>query len=262
MRDRAFFTVVMAVCAISGARLRDGAGMEALGVTPARRAPDSESFYSAANRAFPADLSQATEFDYKRAKVLLAMLWIQYGHPPRVAANLGDYMTMCSIDSFHSEARWPPGLTVAEVQERRRLFWGAYTVDIYTATTWNFPVRHRELQCTVVYPAAVDDEDITDMGIVSGRLSWMEGWLFTNDLYRVLEHTLDQLRQRRLPIDTSRVTALWHDRSRPSAEEVLAVVDKLYERLSPEFKQAKSVTGDIRLDRFGFQGELTCLWVI
>ena len=61
-------------------------------------------------------------------------------------------------------------------------------MDVYTATTWGFIVRHRELQCTVMYPAAVDDEDITETGIVQRkrRLCWMEGWNFTNDLYRIL----------------------------------------------------------------------------
>lgn len=109
-----------------------------------------------------------------------------------------------------------------------------------------------------MYPAEVDDEDITEEGIIAppNRLSWIQGWNFTNDLYRILEHSLDQLRQRRAGNDTSRVAALFRDRSGPSPAEVLDVVDKLYADLAPEFKQAKAVTGNFAEDRFGFQGEL------
>jgi len=40
---------------------------------------------------------------------------------------------------------------------------------------------------------------------------------------------------------------------------VLSVVENLYADLSPEFKQAKAVTGNLVEDRFGFQGKLGSL---
>lgn len=124
MHDRAFYAVTMAMCAITSARMRDGASyLLDAGVKahlPAD-APTSEAFYEAAARTFPADLSQASEFDYKRAKVIIAMLCIQFGNVRQLTTHLGDYMTLCSIDNFHLEARWPPNLPETEVQERRRL---------------------------------------------------------------------------------------------------------------------------------------------
>lgn len=98
------------------------------------------------------------------------------------------------------------------------------------------------------------------MGIVprkeGPRVSWLIGWNFTNDLYRILEHSLDQLRQRRNPNDTSAVSALYANRTGPSPAEVLSVVDELYTNLPPQFKEAKAMTGNIDEDRFGFQGKL------
>lgn len=84
-------------------------------------APTSEAFYEAATRTFPADLSMAHDFDYKRAKVILAMICIQFGHVRQLTTHLGDYMTLCSNDHFHLENRWPPHLPETEIQERRRL---------------------------------------------------------------------------------------------------------------------------------------------
>ncbi|KLT45607.1 hypothetical protein CC85DRAFT_240399 [Cutaneotrichosporon oleaginosum] len=263
MHDRAFYAVTMAMCAITSARMRDGASYLAeAGVKAHLTAdtPSSEAFYEAATRTFPADLSQASEFDYKRAKVILAMLCIQFGNVRQLTTHLGDYMTLCSNDNFHLEARWPSNLPETEVQERRRLFWGAYTVDVYAATTFGGVVRHREAQSTVLYPALVhDDDEITERGIVpringTNRPSYLVGWNFTTDLYRILEHSLDQLRIKRLNADnTSHITNFYSTRSGPTPQEGLDLVAQLYSELPDDFKGAKAMTGDMKEDRYGFQ---------
>lgn len=266
MSDRAFCAATMSICAITAARVRDGAG--SIGENAPKQklpstCPPSEVFYEAAQRCFPSDLAQAPEFDYKRAKALLAMICIQYGHVRQLSANLGDYMTLCSIDSFHNEGRWPANLPETEVQERRRLFWGTYTIDVYAASTWGLTVRHREAQATVLYPAEVyDDDEITETGIVPRqdrpkRPSYLVGWNFTTDLYRILEHAQSQLRQRRHdPGDSrSRVTSLYASSSRPSPREALDLVAQLYAELPSDFKGAKAMTGNIEEDRYGFEGE-------
>lgn len=246
----------MSVCAITAARVRDGAGTVNNSISLPSSCPPSEAFYDAAIRAFPSDLSQALEFDYKRAKALLAMICVQYGHVRQLTAHIGDYITLCSIDGFHNESRWPPNLPETEIQERRRLFWGAYTIDVYASCTWGLIVRHREAQSTVLYPAEVyDDDEITEAGIVPrpvGRPSYLVGWNFTTDLYRILEHALSQIRQK--PGD-SRVTALYANRSGPSPGEALDLVSQLYKELPGDFKGAKAMTGNIEEDRYGFQGE-------
>ncbi|TXT04335.1 hypothetical protein VHUM_04102 [Vanrija humicola] len=271
LHDRAFYAATMAVCAIASARVRDGAdamgdtdgGLSLMSKLPPST-PPSEVFYEATVRAFPRDLSQAPEFDYKRSKVILAMLCIQYGQVRQLMTHLHDYITLSAADAFHLESRWPPNLPETELQERRRLFWAAYTIDVYSATTWGGIVSHREAQSTVLYPAEVyDDDEITPDGIVrlpgpngeeSRGVSFLTGWNFTSDLYRILEHALDDLRKRRQPVEnTGRVSALYADRNGPSAAEVLDVVNKLYADLPSEFKGAKAMTGNLEDDRYGYQ---------
>lgn len=124
-------------------------------------------------------------------------------------------------------------------------------------------MRHREAQSTVLYPALVhDDDEITERGIVapihgSSRPSYLVGWNFTTHLYRILEHSLDQLRTKRLNSDSSsRITGFYAARLGPSAQEGLDLVAQLYAELPDEFKGAKAMTGDMKEDRYGFQGEL------
>lgn len=119
----AFHALTMSVCAIASARLRDGAVPSPHSSTPTSDSPPptSEIFYQAAVSSYPRDIATASDFDYKRAKPLLATLAIQYGQIPAVHAHIGDYMTLCAIDGFHNESRWPNDLNEIEVQERRRL---------------------------------------------------------------------------------------------------------------------------------------------
>jgi len=122
--DRAFSAAVMAACAMASSRIRDGAfdRFPNPPVFPIETAVSlSEEFYRAAIRAIPVDLSVAAEFNYKRAKALLCAVAIQFGYARTFSAHLGDYMTMCSIDGFHHEIRWPAGLSAIDIQERRRL---------------------------------------------------------------------------------------------------------------------------------------------
>jgi hypothetical protein len=114
----------MAACAMSSARIRDGAidRFPNPPIFPVQAAVSlSEFFYQAAVKAIPGDLSVATHFNYKRAKALLCATAIQLGYARTFNTHLGDYITMCSIDGFHCEVRWPAGLTQIDIQERRRL---------------------------------------------------------------------------------------------------------------------------------------------
>jgi hypothetical protein len=118
-RSRPFFCSVMSLCALAAARIRDGAGSgnasEALGAVP------SETFYRAVLAALPSDLNHAGHFDYKRTKSNLSLLCIQYGDIRGLHRHLGDYLSLCAMDGFHLESRWPADIDTVEVEERRRL---------------------------------------------------------------------------------------------------------------------------------------------
>lgn len=135
-----------------------------------------------------------------------------------------------------------------------------YQLDVYAAITWNGIVRHRESQSTVLYAAEVDDDEITEAGIQPRphrQQPWLRGWNFVVDLYRILEHAVESLRARKLlsPDDPSEpVSSLFERKTGPSGSEVMNVVGKLYDQLSPDFKGAKAMTGNLDEDVYGFQG--------
>lgn len=143
MHDRPFFACVMALCALTSARLRDGAclpnhsqvdprlnessplygyvGRPSADPEYKNHSAASEDFYLAACEAIPRDPTRATDFNYKRAKTHLALLCIQYGDVRQLMVHLHDYLTASALDGFHLESRWPVGLTEIEIQERRRM---------------------------------------------------------------------------------------------------------------------------------------------
>ncbi|WWC68415.1 uncharacterized protein I206_102342 [Kwoniella pini CBS 10737] len=261
-KSRSFYCLTMAVCALAAARLRDGAPKE---YHLKHELVPSEAYFQAIFTSFPTDLSKARDFDYKRTKVLLSMLCIQYGDISKAILHIGDYCTLISIDGFSLESRWPKGLNTIEIEERRRLYWNAYQADIYLATTFGGMIRHRESQSTVLYPAEVlTDDEITPDGIlphaIPGRVSFIRGWNFVTNLYRIIEHALCQMRQRNQSYDgenqiamlfsTKKVGAKKYD---PGPEEILQTVENLYKDLPDCMRGMKEMTGNTFEDRYGFQ---------
>ncbi|WWD18151.1 hypothetical protein CI109_102600 [Kwoniella shandongensis] len=272
-RNPAFHAVTMAVCAITSARIRAGAcptlyqpaSSSSSSHLSTHHHPSSETFYHASIASFPTDITRATDFNYKRMKVILALLSVQYADIASANAHIGDYLTMCAIDGFHNESRWPAGLNEIEVQERRRLFWSAYQHDVYVATTWNGLIRQREAQSTVLYPAEVDDDDDIAPGGIRPpshphqSVSFFKGWNFVTDLYRILEHAVSELRARSQAIDRANPIATLFLRDTlspgngPGPNAVLRFVEDMYHALPEDFKTTKEMTGDLEKDRYGHQ---------
>ena len=113
--NRPFFCSLMSLCAMVTARVADGVrdAQELLAVP-------TEVFHRACLGAFPHSLADAQDFEYKRTKSYLALLGIQYGDIQALWHHLGDYMTLCAMDGFHLEARWP-AVDRIEQEERRRV---------------------------------------------------------------------------------------------------------------------------------------------
>jgi hypothetical protein len=108
-----------------------------------------------------------------------------------------------------------------------------------------------------------DDEDIsaTEINLMPhefGSVSWLKGWNFTTDLYRILEHAIERVRMRRHVQDPDPggvVSCLFQSKAGPSSAEISRAVAKMYEDLPSEFRAAKAMSGDPKRDRLGFQGE-------
>lgn len=123
------------------------------------------------------------------------------------------------------------------------------------------------------YPSEVDDEFITDQGygvplvspestslppsevtVVSRQpVTWLQGWNFTTDLYRILEHVVDRNRRRSSSLNGT--TQVWSLFSPPSISEpaVIEPVLALYSALPSQFRETPPTTGDLSKDLFGFQ---------
>lgn len=254
LMDRGFFASVMAACALAAARVRDGALGERQDGTESPE-KSSEVFYAAAQEAIPKELSRTTDMHTMRACALLALTSIQYGHVSMMHQHLGTYMTLCSMQGFHDEKHWPENISVVEKEERRRLFWSMYTLDVYTAIIFDSMIRIQETIANVRYPSEVKDEDLT-AGVASPRNdeNWLRGWNFNTDLYRILEHAVKRMRRNReVREDRICVTSLMIADGIPE-RQVLDNVERLYQQLPRRFTNyAVRGTGDRKEDFFGFQ---------
>lgn len=257
LTDRAFFASVMAMCALSSARARDGALYSAKWNTQSLREPTSEVFFQAAENAIPRDATLTQDFDCMRACVLLAITSIQYGKIQLMSHYLGLYNMFVAVGRLHDEGSWPRNLKIVEVEERRRLFWSTYTLDVFTAVIWGGIVRSREASSNVAYPTEIDDEAFSNAGFPepmdSGKVNWLRGWNFVTDLYRVLEHSVDCLRRVTDSRGRSSFAQTLAESSLSSQPSVLNQILTMYTALPSQFKATGHITCNFSEDLFSFQ---------
>lgn len=93
-----------------------------------------------------------------------------------------------------------------------------------------------------------------DVTVVSRQpVSWMHGWNFTTDLYRILEHVVDGTRRKFSSANgTQEVWSLFSPASM-SEPAVMERVLSMYAALPSLFRETPPTTGDISKDLFGFQ---------
>lgn len=149
-----------------------------------------------------------------------------------------------------------------------------YTLDVYAAVVWSGIIRYREAQCDVLYPTEVDDDQFDDNGFASvpdhsppvigpspsramdgvRETSWLCGWNFTTDLYRILEHAVDNFRTRKARLQKKTfLSEIFGDRNLVSQSSVCDSVMNMYANLPQRFKETPPITFDMKEDRFGFQ---------
>jgi len=268
----------MAVCALVSARVRDKALFNPVWDVEDLLDPASEIFYDAAgNICASMGAKQEGSHDLMRACSLQALTAIQYGRIRDMQTYLGNYHTLVAMDGLHDETNWPQDIGIIEIEERRRLvramfrtlrvlmfeqFWSMYTLDIFTSIVWNGVIRCREQQSNVSYPTELDDELISDQGynqevtspvdigpspgdrpgVVKGS-SWLCGWNFTTDLYRLLEHVIIHFRDRKRHRRTF-INRVFGDATIVSASSVKDDIMAMYANLPQCFKEIKDITYD------------------
>lgn len=196
LSDRGFFASVMAACALTAARARDGALGDKVRGDEAPE-PSSETFFAASQDAISKDLTRAADFEYLRACALLALTSIQCGKKKTAHQYIGHYSTLSAMQQFHDEANWPSSLSNAEREERRRLFWSMYNLDVYMSVVFGSILKSQETFSNVRYPSDLEDEGRESEGGLPGKIlpQWFQGWNFITDMYRILEHLVRRVRR-------------------------------------------------------------------
>lgn len=122
-------------------------------------------------------------------------------------------------------------------------------------------MRHRQSLSNVLYPAVVrNDEDITDAGSrrCPAEESFLTGWNFAIDLYKVIEYLIDRSRARKVQSrvrSTSPLDSMIDQSQRePSGRSLLVMMEALHDQLPPIFKSVRPMSGNDEADCFGFQG--------
>lgn len=254
LTDRGFFASVMAACALAAARARDSALREKYNISDEMQ-KSSEVFFVAAQDSLPHDLATAHGFEYMRTCALLALTSIQLGQIQRMHEFLGHYTTLSAMHAFHDETQWPLNITIVEREERRRLFWSVYTLDIFAAVLFNSVLRSQETRSNVRYPSQVTDDDLlSGIATPSHEDNWLRGWNFNIDLYRVLEHAVRMMRNNvHCRDDKIAIVRMLIADGVPQVQ-VMDQVLGLYCQLPPCFREyGAQVTGDTAKDMIGFQ---------
>lgn len=251
--DRPLYASVAAMCALSSARARDGALLSPSWDIDKLQLPASERLFEAAVDAIPEDVLTTQSLDYMRACVLLSITAIQYGEPALMKYHLARYHTYVAVGALHDEMHWPPSLSALETEERRRLFWSAYTLDVFTSIVWGGAIHSREASSNVAYPEGLEDErnDLHIEAFVG--VTWLRGWNHVTDMYRILEYAASDLQQSRASIwKTPQIQALKESRSGPQPD-ILDRITAMYQDLPDIFKTTAPPTHDLRRDLYSFQ---------
>lgn len=244
----------MGACALTSARIRDGAAAKSCSESLHHPEVATEIFFSAARDAMAKDLTKNEGFDYLRACTLLALTSIQYGQLGAMQQYMGQFFTLAAMQRFYDEKHWRQGLTKVQIELRRRIYWCTYTLDVYSAATWNCFLRSQEIHANVRYPGDIDNEFAMEITLPQEKQpKWLQGWNFATDLYRVLEHTLNKARAKKFHHEDRRSVDHLVFADTFSDEKVMTVILQLYHELPSIFKETPPMCGDIRKDIYGYQ---------
>jgi hypothetical protein len=254
---RASFAKLMAMCALSAHRIRNGASL-----TPRQVSDDLNSrlYLDEALTAIPGNIGDVQEFECLQAIELLCLTALQNNDVPLLHKLQGMYHAALAEQGFCDEKRWPRDLSIIEREERRRLFWHMYRLEVHTSLVIGHVVRCPELQSSVAYPTLPDD-DFTES---SGDYEWLRGWNFITDLYRGLEHVIALFKSRRASANVenrslSTSFALDYD----PQEKILGPLAIARRNLPSRFQKAMKISSDVRRNRCGFQAaNIACTYQV
>jgi len=152
--DRASYARLMALCALSSHRIQSGSSC-----------PDSKgdehvnpgNFLVDALAAIPTNLGELAEFKMMQAIGLVCMVALECCDATLLQRFLGIYHAAVADQGFCDERRWPSIMSSVEREERRRLYWHMYRLEVHTSLVQGHVLRCPELQSAVSYPSLEDE---------------------------------------------------------------------------------------------------------
>lgn len=246
-RGRASFAKLMAMCALSAYRITSGATFSPRNTVEDLR-PDV--YLDEALAAIPGNFGDSLEFEYLQAIGIVSLTARERGNTPLMQQYLGLYHGALAEQGFYDEKRWPSDISTIEREERRRLYWHMYRLEVHTSLVLGHAVRCPELQSAIAYPM-LPDHDFT---ISATDSEWLSGWNFVTDIYRGIEHLISYFKSRRTSVsqeNRSLSTAFLLDYD--PQEKILGPLAVALSRLPMRFRRAHGISPDVRQNRCGFQ---------
>lgn len=149
--------------------------------------PDSSRYFEEAVSQIPQSITQSHDLDYLRSYGLLAVYSLRAGSHGDLVRYLGLCHASIAHHKFHDESLWPKKISTMETDDRRRLFWCIYRLEVHSSCVLGHIVRMPESQIFVLYPRITADMDTETQ-------AWTAGWDYITDLFRLLEYAIFSLR--------------------------------------------------------------------
>jgi hypothetical protein len=251
----------MAMCAVSALRINNGA------VLSERSVPDDLNprlYFDETLQALPDNVNDFEEFESLQATGLACLTALHYSDGPLLHQILGLYHAVVAEHGFSDEKRWPRGLSEIDIEERRRLFWHMYRLEVHTSLVIGHVVRCPELQSSVAYPTIQDIDSTEPEDRNDYQAEWLSGWNFVTDLYRGIEHVIAQFKYRRASANLDRrclSTAFVLDYD--PQEKILNPLAAARNDLPDRFKKAMPVSSNTCQNRCGYQtANIACTYQV
>ncbi|PSK45141.1 hypothetical protein B9Z65_2281 [Elsinoe australis] len=244
--SQASFALLMSICALSAFRFQ-GNGNSRERYTSPDFNPDV--YLEEALAAIPHDVSYMRSTEMMQAVGVICVTALERRMASLLHKMFGLYHAASADQGFCDEKQWNPAMSTIEREERRRLFWYMYRLEVHTSLVMGHVVRCPDLQANVAYPS-IPDEESTELG---PAFEWLTGWNFVTDLYRGMEHLITRFRLSRNPQHTERRLLRTSFISADHiTNQIVAQLTAGYESLPERFKSAES-SNDPRSNRCGFQ---------
>lgn len=199
--------------------------------------PESSTYFKEAIAQIHKFTGPAQDLDYLRSFGLLAVYSLRCSN----YSDLVRYLALCHASiaqqNLQDESRWPIDISVAEKDDRRRLFWCIYRLEVHSSCVLGHIVRMPESQISVSYPRITD-------AMNTETQAWTAGWDYITDLFRLLEYAIFSLHGCK-----PRKTVLTALCDRPSPEVLLNSLTELRESRPHILQDLNEPSSDLQSNR-------------